>query len=46
VTREVTPEETVRVLRGVAQYVENGRRYGAVCGGGGDETPFSARFAR
>lgn len=45
VTREVTPEETERVLRGVAQYVETARRYMAVCGG--DETPASAaRFGR
>ena len=45
VTREVTPEETEKVLRGVAQYVENARRYSLVTGGG-DETPPSARFAR
>ena len=45
VTREVTPEETERVLQNVAKYVETARRYTAVCGG--DETPASAaRFGR
>jgi carbonic anhydrase/acetyltransferase-like protein (isoleucine patch superfamily) len=45
VTREVTPEETERVLRGVAQYIETARRYGAVSSDA-DEKATSARFAR
>jgi carbonic anhydrase/acetyltransferase-like protein (isoleucine patch superfamily) len=45
VTREVTPEETERVLRGVAQYVETARRYSAVRSDP-DEKATSARFAR
>lgn len=36
VARGVTPEETERVLKGCAHYVENARRYSAVCGGGHD----------
>ncbi|MCK6589359.1 MAG: gamma carbonic anhydrase family protein [Polyangiaceae bacterium] len=45
VTREVTPEETERILRGVAQYVETARSYGAVRGDL-EEKAISARFAR
>jgi gamma-carbonic anhydrase len=38
VVREVTPEEMKTTLAGSAHYVENARRYIAVCGGGGDAT--------
>jgi carbonic anhydrase/acetyltransferase-like protein (isoleucine patch superfamily) len=49
VTREVTPEETEKVLKGVAQYVETARRYGSLTGNGSSEAEekvISARFAR
>lgn len=44
VIREVTPEEAEKTHRGAAHYVENARRYNAVCGGGG--APSSRRHER